>query len=150
MARERRTLLQPTRSRASARDPAGSHRTANKLLFPMCHSTFPWRALMYSEVLDWGVGLFKTKKKNTKQRLWFETRSSAHLWLPRCWCSNSTENYMLCCEAKIKRGARGYCFSLAQKRRFAIREKLCVILNQPGSALNKDSTNCYSAETGQY
>lgn len=108
-AEERQILLQPIRIRPSAQDPIWNHLTTNKLLFQICHLTFPWRALMYSNNIcsfRLGVGLF-----SKRQRLEFETRSSAHLSLPRCWSSSSTENYMLCCKAKIK-SVHGYYFSL--------------------------------------
>lgn len=64
-AGEMRALLLPIRIWLSAQHPVWSHLTTNKLLFQMCHFTFPWRALMYLNNI-WGfrlgVGLFQKTK----------------------------------------------------------------------------------------
>lgn len=64
-AGERWALLLPIRIWLSAQHPIWSHLTTNKLLFQMCHFTFPWCALMYLNNI-WGfrlgVGLFQKTK----------------------------------------------------------------------------------------
>lgn len=77
-AGERQILLQPIHIRPSAQEPVRNHLTTNKLLFQICHFTFRWRALMYSNIWGFrlGVGLLKKKNQTTKTCVWKQVLSS--------------------------------------------------------------------------